>query len=81
MFFLSLAQKKCEQYWPETVNGIEEVGYNLSVTLTSLLPFTEYEIRTLTVKDVRMESTTVPYELKYFCKGSFFKPDLKKIYP
>ena len=45
-------QKKCEQYWPEKVNATLNPGYNLSVTLTSSLPFAEYEIRKLVLKDV-----------------------------
>ena len=42
----------CEQYWPEKVNATLNLGYNLSVTLTSSLPFAEYEIRKLVLKDV-----------------------------
>jgi len=42
----------CEQYWPEKVNATLNLGYNLSVTLTSSLPFAEYEIRKLVLIDV-----------------------------
>jgi len=48
-----LIQVKCEQYWPENINATLNPGYNLSVTLTSSLPFAEYEIRKLVLKDVR----------------------------
>ena len=47
-----LIQIKCEQYWPENVNAILNPGYNFSVTLTCSLPFAEYEIRELVLKDV-----------------------------
>ena len=46
-------QRKCEKYWPNDVNQTLEPGHNLVVTLTALLPFVEYEIRMLSVKDVR----------------------------
>ena len=57
----------CEQYWPEKVNATLNLGYNLSVTLTSSLPFAEYEIRKLVLKDVRdtMLWNTVQYVYKY----------------
>ena len=45
-------KKKCEQYWPDEVDGTVKPGCNLSVTMTSFLPFAEYVIRKLLVKDV-----------------------------
>ena len=50
--FLQLMKKKCEQYWPDEVDGTVKPGYNLSVTMTSFLPFAEYVIRKLLVKNV-----------------------------
>jgi len=42
---------KCKQYWPENISATLNPGYNLSVTLTSSIPFAEYEIRKLVLKD------------------------------
>ena len=47
-----LVQKKCEKYWPENVEESIEPGHNLTVTLTTLLPFAEYVIRKMTVECV-----------------------------
>ena len=50
--FVICLQKKCEQYWPENIDETLTPGLNLSVTLTSILPYAEYEVRKFTVKDV-----------------------------
>ena len=45
-------QKKCEQYWPASMEETKDVGNSLSVRMTSLLPFAEYDIRSLVVTNV-----------------------------
>ena len=46
-------QKKCEQYWPEKINGTLTFGSELSVTLMEYVPFAEYQIRKLKLQSVR----------------------------
>ena len=45
-------QKKCEQYWPASMEETKDVGNSLSVRMTSLLSFAEYDLRELTITDV-----------------------------
>ena len=45
------SQRKCEQYWPDNVNDTYDAG-NLSVTLTDLVPYADYEIKRFSIKDV-----------------------------
>jgi len=47
-----ILQPKCQQYWPEAVNGSCTYG-NISVTLIQEEVLAEYTIRTLAVKMVR----------------------------
>ena len=46
-------QKKCEQYWPDTIGrATTQPNTTLQVTLKELLPFADYEIRRFEVHDV-----------------------------
>ena len=48
------SQRKCEQYWPDNVNDTYDAG-NLSVTLTDLVPYADYEINRFSIKDVSVQ--------------------------
>ena len=44
-------QEKCHQYWPDKVDTSEQYG-SLVVTLRDFKPFADYDIKTLSVKNV-----------------------------
>ena len=47
-------QDKCTQYWPANVGKTTTpTGSKLAVTLSSVQPFAEYEIRKLIIENVR----------------------------
>ena len=61
-----LLQRKCEQYWPENVNeNFEAPNSTIMATLTSVMPFADYEIKTFLVKDVSV------HILIWICKNYF----------
>lgn len=41
--------QKCEQYWPENVDETMKPKPSLSVKLTQIQHFADYELRTMTV--------------------------------
>ena len=45
-------QVKCECYWPENKAEVLNLGSNLTVSLTSSIPFSEFIIRKLSVQCV-----------------------------
>ena len=51
-----LSQAKCEKYWPENLESTLKLKNNLVISMTEVLPFTEYEIRKLKVQDVCREA-------------------------
>ena len=46
------SQKKCEQYWPEKLDDEMKTGENLCVTLKSSMPFVNYTIRKMSLRNV-----------------------------
>ena len=52
---LKSLQKKCFQYWPESLHETITPGDMLSVTFSSSTLFAEYEVRKFKVKSVRMK--------------------------
>ena len=40
-------QKKCEQYWPDSVGGSLSVSNGLTIVLESSLTFADYNIQTM----------------------------------
>ena len=43
----SVIQKKCEQYWPDSVGGSLSVSNGLTIVLESSLTFADYNIQTM----------------------------------
>ena len=52
IFSTLILQPKCQQYWPDKVNGSSTYG-NVSVTLLQEEVLAEYTIRSLTLKMVQ----------------------------
>ena len=49
-------QRKCEQYWPDNVNDtFTPSGSSITVLMTELQAFADYEIRKFLVTDVRIQ--------------------------
>ena len=46
------SQPKCDRYWNDELNTPLELSDNLTVTTTDLKSYNEYEIRTLSIKNV-----------------------------
>ena len=42
-----IIQKKCEQYWPDSVGGSLSVSNGLTIVLESSLTFADYNIQTM----------------------------------
>ena len=49
---VSLLQEKCQQYWPGHINITETKGPNLYITVTSFVPYAEYQIRKIQLRSV-----------------------------
>ena len=45
-------QKKCECYWPRSINNAFEPGQGIKVVLSSMTPFAEYTVRKMTITKV-----------------------------
>ena len=60
------AQAKCAQYWPEKVHGSITAGSQFTVTLSSSLPFVEYEIKKFKVQCVSTNSSILPLTMSRF---------------
>ena len=52
VFYMSLLQEKCQQYWPGHINITETKGPNLYITVTSFVPYAEYQIRKIQIRTV-----------------------------
>ena len=52
IFQCMATQEKCAMYWPESVNTSITTADMLKVTLSSSMPFAEYEIREFKVRSV-----------------------------
>ena len=48
----SLLQEKCQQYWPGHINITEKKGPNLYITVTSFVPYAEFQIRNIQLRSV-----------------------------
>ena len=46
-FICFVIQKKCEQYWPDSVGGSLSVSNGLTIVLESSLKFADYNIQTM----------------------------------
>ena len=46
-------KEKCIQYWPDALHTTVDQGSKFTVTLTSVVPSAEYQIRKLLLKSVR----------------------------
>ena len=53
--YLKSFQKKCLQYWPESLHETVTHGDMLNVIFSSATSFAEYEVRKFKVKSVRMK--------------------------
>ena len=55
MYIMSVSnsQPKCERYWNDELNTPLELSDSLTVTTTDLKSYNGYEIRTLSIKNVR----------------------------
>ena len=52
VLYVSLLQEKCQQYWPGHINITETKGPNFYITVTSFVPYAEYQIRKIQLKTV-----------------------------
>ena len=49
---MNVWQEKCSEYWPKALHDRITPGGRLSVTLTSTIPYAEFQIRKFIVKSV-----------------------------
>ena len=54
VLYVSLLQEKCQQYWPGHINITETKGPNLYITVTSFVPYAEYQIRKIQLRKVSL---------------------------
>ena len=54
VLYVSLLQEKCQQYWPGHINITETKGPNLFITVTSFVPYAEYQIRKIQLRRVSL---------------------------
>ncbi len=47
------SREKCAKYWPSATGEEMEVGPNIVVILKEIILFTDYEIRIMSIKNVR----------------------------
>ena len=48
--FIFNFQKKCEQYWPDKIGKIFTTETGLQVSLDSVIPFADYNIQSISVR-------------------------------
>ena len=51
-FHYTPLQVKCQEYWPVNIGESISPCHDLTITLTAVLPFTDYSIRKMTVTHV-----------------------------
>ena len=56
----SLLQVKCKRYWPEKTDTTETIGSKFEITVTSFVPYAEYQIRKMQLRSVSFYSYLEP---------------------
>ena len=56
----SLLQVKCKRYWPEKTDTTETIRSKFEITVTSFVPYAEYQIRKMQLKSVSSYSYLEP---------------------
>ena len=56
----SLLQVKCKRYWPEKTDTTETIGSKFEITVTSFVPYAEYQIRKMQLRSVSRYSYLEP---------------------
>ena len=64
------SREKCAKYWPSAIGEEMEVGTNIFVILKEIKLFTDYEIRIMSIKNVRndrLDKIDMHCQRKYNC--------------